>query len=144
MPKITTFDRPSIQTIRAEIQDAIRNIECRYGIKLTANRAKFSPKSGSITIDVFTMGADGEIIDHDREYLLDNLAWLGLKPEHVDAVVQIGSDTFKVNGYKRARRSKPFSVISTTNGRKYIASEDMVRSALGLPRRGGVSCLCLA
>ena len=98
MPKITKFDKPSVQTIRAEIQDAIRNIEFRYGIKLTANRSKFSPKSGSITIDVSTIDDAGEIIDHDREFLMDNLAWLDLKPEHVGAIIKIGNDTFKMNG----------------------------------------------
>lgn len=133
--KITTFDKPSIQTIRNELQMAVRDIECRYGIKLTAGRAKFSEKSASIVIDMATFDRNGNTVDREREYLVANLTWLGLKSEHLEAAVRIGNDTFKIGGYKRARYAKPFSLVSQTNGKTYVASEDTVRTALGLPRR---------
>lgn len=133
--KINTFDKDTIKMIRGELQLAIRDIENRYGIQLTAGRAKFGQKSASISIDMATIDSNGEIVDHDREFLIANLTWVGLKSEHLDTAIRIGNDTFKINGYKRARYAKPFSLISMTNGQKYVASEDTVRTALGLPRR---------
>ena len=135
MMKITTFDKPSIQTIRNELQMAIRDIECRYGIKLTAGRAKYSERSASITIDLATIDQNGNTVNHEREFLLANLTWLGLQTSHVDATIQIGNDSYRISGYKRARRAKPFSLISCSNGKNYVASEHTVRAALGLPSR---------
>jgi len=135
--KINTFDKTTIQMIRTELQHAIRDIENRHGIKLTAGRAKFGQKSASIAIDMATIDNDGQIIDHDREFLIANLTWVGLKSEHLESVIRIGNDTFKINGYKRARYAKPFSLISMTNGQKYVARESTVRSALGLHPKVG-------
>jgi hypothetical protein len=133
--KITTFDKTTIQMIRAELQHAIRDIENRHGIKLTAGRAKFGQKSASITVDMATIDKNGQVVDNEREFLIANLTWLGLKSEHLETGVRIGNDTFKIGGYKRARYAKPFSLVSQTNGKTYVASEDTVRTALGLPRR---------
>lgn len=133
--KINTFDKDTLKMIRAELQLAVRDIECRYGIQLTAGRAKFSEKSASMVIDMATIGQNGEVVDREREFLTANLSWLGLKSEHLSATITLGSDTFKLKGYKRARHAKPFSLVSMTNGKTYVASDSTVRTALGLPQR---------
>lgn len=133
--KINTFDKETIKAIRGELQLAIRSIENRYGIQLTAGRAKFSEKSASMTIDMATIGNNGEVVDREREFLTANLTWLGLKSEHLDATFRIGNDTFKLKGYKRARYAKPFSVVSMTTGMTYVTSDSSVRTGLGLPQR---------
>lgn len=137
MMKLTTFDKTALCNIRTDLQAAIAQVEAKYGIKLTAGKAKYSDKSASIQIDMSTFDSTGKVIDREREALLANLSWLGLKPEHLDQSIRIGNDSFKITGYKRARHSKPFSIVSMTNGMSYVTSDDAVRTALNLPRRIG-------
>lgn len=133
--KLATFDKTTLCNIRVDLQAAIAQVEAKYGIKLTAGKAKYSDKSASIQIDMATFDSTGKVVDREREALLANLTWLGLKPEHLDKTIQIGNDAFKIVGYKRARRTKPFSIVSMTNGMNYVTTEAAVRSALNLPKR---------
>lgn len=133
--KIYSFDKETIRMIRSELQLAVRDIETRYGIQLTAGRAKYSEKSASMTIDMATISNNGEVLDREREFVIANLTWLGLKAEHLEATFRIGNDTFKLKGYKRARHAKPFSVVSVTTGMTYVTSDSSVRAGLGLPSR---------
>lgn len=135
MMKLTKFDALTIREIRADLQTAIAAVEAKYGVKLTAGKAKYATKSATISIDMATFDAKGEVVDIDREFLLTNLTWLGLEAKHLDQVISIGNDTFKIQGYRRRRHAKPFSLISQTNSKTYVASSDTVRTALGLPRR---------
>lgn len=132
MMKLNKFDAPSLRDIRVDLQAAIASVEAKYGIKLTAGRAKYSEKSASMTIDMATFTSDGQIVDREREFLLANLNYLGLKAEHLERTILLGNDTFKLKGYNTRRYAKPFSVVSMTTGKTYVAGKYAVLTALGV------------
>ena len=141
MMKLTKFDAPTIREIRADLQNAIAAVEAKYGMKLTAGKAKYATNSASIVIDMATFDTKGEVVDLAREFLITNLQWLALEPKHLEQTIRIGNDSYKIQGYRRRRfpvgrrHAKPFNLISQTNFKNYVASEATVRIALGLPSR---------
>lgn len=137
MPKITNLDAQTIDALRSEISMALKTIENRYGIVIKTGSCRYSSSSAQIKIEVATVSSNGEVIDSEASMLRRNVIQLGLLPEHLERTIVIGGKTFKLAGYKKARYSKPFSLRCNEDGKTYVASDDQVRNALGLPRRLG-------
>lgn len=135
MMKLTNFDAPTLREIRLDLQNALAAVEAKYGVKLTAGKAKYGNHSASMVIDMSTFDSKGSVVDLDREYLITNLRWLALEAKHLDQTIRIGNDSYKIQGYRRRRYAKPFSLTSQSNFKTYVASEASVRIALGLPSR---------
>lgn len=137
MPKITTLTAQNVETLRAEIALALKDIENRYGIVIKTGGCRYSNSSANLKIEIATVASNGEVIDSEASMLRRNIINLGLLPEHLEKTIAIGGKTFKLAGYKKARYSKPFSLRCNEDGKTYVASDDQVRSALSLPRRLG-------
>ena len=135
MPKITTLTAQNVETLRAEIALALKDIENRYGIVIKTGGCRYSNSSANLKIEIATVGSNGEVIDSEASMLRRNLINLGLLPEHLEKTIAIGGKTFKLAGYKKARYSKPFSLRCNEDGKLYVATDSQIRSALGLPRR---------
>lgn len=135
MPKITTLTAQNLETLRVEIGLALKDIENRYGIVIKTGGVRYNSASANVKIEIATVASNGEVIDTEAAALRRNIINLGLLPEHLEKTLSIGGKTFKLSGYKKARRSKPFSLRCNEDGKTYVAADIQVRAALGLPRR---------
>lgn len=133
MPKITTLDKSTIQTIRGEIALALKDIENRYGIVLKTGSCRYSSSAATMKLEIATIGSQGEVVDVEMAALRANYRLLGLEDKHLTQQFRLGGKTFQLKGYKAARYAKPFSLHCVDDGKTYVARETQVKVALGLP-----------
>lgn len=133
---INQLDKQQLAVIRAEIDLALKNIECRYGIVLKTGGCRFTPEAATMKVEIATRGSTGEVVDTEMASLRCNLARLGLRAEHVGQKFTCGGKTYKLTGYKAKRHTKPFRLVCMETGMTYVAAANTVRKALGLSNLG--------
>ena len=85
MPKITTLTAQNVETLRAEIALALKDIENRYGIVIKTGSCRYSNSSANLKIEIATVGSNGEVIDSEASMLRRNLINLDRKSTRLNS-----------------------------------------------------------
>ena len=137
--RVKTIDRSVLKALRADMQEALEQVNRKYGIKLDVGNASYdvSGRNGKFTVKVSTVESDGTVVDEYLSAYRSSCELYRLKPEWLGAEFAQGGDRFKVSGLntgaKRGPNGMPVLAVSARNGKTYKFTAEAVRRAMGEP-----------
>ncbi len=109
---ITKFDKPTLRTLRTELEDALAATAQRLGIEIKVGNASFTDSNVTFKLNLSVRGEDGTVKSKTR------VALERFYPQYVDKVITLrgrgGPEQGKVVGYNNKAHKYPFLVQTAT------------------------------
>ena len=132
--KISSFDRTTIDALRAAVGLALAKVGELHGIRLSTGRISYRPHNCVIPVEAAIIAADGTVASREAEDFKTNAAVFGLTPGHLGQTFTDGRGVrFRLVGLNLKARKKPF-LIEDVKGTRFVAPETMVLRGFGLTR----------
>ncbi len=134
--KISSFDRTTIDVLRAAVDLALAKVGEQHGIRLNTGRITYRAHNCVIPVEAAVIAADGTVASREAEDFKANAAFFGLTPEHLGQTFTDGRGVrFRLVGLNLKARKKPF-LIEDAKGTRFVAPESMVLRGFSITRPG--------
>ena len=113
------LDRQIIKSLRNKIQDtlAANTID---GFETTVGNASYTDTEVTFKVNLRLLGAKSQSEkDLETFAMFDDL--------DIDKLANINGKTFKLSGYRRKARTKPYLMKDVASGNEYITTEDTAK-----------------
>lgn len=135
MPRITSFDRLNLATLRVDIDAAVKVLNEKYaeqGVLFSLGRGSFSPETCTFKLDLAVKGDSDAESPQDVKAARDwkECEFLGLKPEWLGAKFMYGRREVQVIGYIAARSKFPILAKETDGGKRVLLPLEPVKAIL--------------
>lgn len=126
--------KDTLRLMRADIDAALAPVAAKYGVQIRAGNCSFSELAATFKLEIGTIEA-GEVQDRTRAVLMELLPVLGFTRDDLELVFYYGGNNqkFRLWGYN-GRSARPLILKRVSDGQKYLATEDAVRSSLAEAR----------
>lgn len=122
MTKIVKFNRSNLPNLRAEINQALKDVATKYGISIAAGNARFSDANATFKLEVSIVSANGVVKTQGRTSLET------LYPQYVDKVIMLSNGVQgKVVEYHSRRFKYPFTVETLNTKKRYKTTLSQVQ-----------------
>lgn len=126
MSKITEFNKPTLRTLRSEIDTALAEIGKTYGIDLRTGNARYDAKTATFKLNCSMLNESGDV---ETKEMIDLKAF---HPALVNKEVKMnGGQVGIVIGFNARRHKYPF-IVSTPKGRYKLTAGQV--GAARIPR----------
>jgi len=131
--KITSFDRESVDALCTSIEESVKAVADRFGVRIALGRVGYRTGACTISLEATTI-APGNAEDFKMA-----ASFFGLTPEHLGQTFRDENGLrFKLVGLNLKARKRPF-IIADVTGMEYVCGEDIVLRGFGVPPRKDVS-----
>lgn len=126
--------KQTLIALRPEIDAALAEIAKKHGIslKIGAGLYDVSGLTGTFKLEIAVLTEGGIALSKEAAHLLTNFKTLGLTEDHLKQVFRLGGESYTLHGYISRAREKPYSITRLSDGKNYIATSKMVKTALGI------------
>jgi hypothetical protein len=126
--KINQFDHQNLRTMRAEMEEALKNAGEPYGVTFTMGKITFSGASFKVSIDAVCdptgVGKDIDALNFER-YATS----YGLNPSDLGKTIQINFQPYTISGLN-PKAHKNVIQIKNRAGKTYVTSVEKVKREL--------------
>lgn len=114
------LNRKLVKNLRAVLDDALNDNESFEQFIVEVGSANFSDTEVTFKVNLRIKGAKSQ-----SEKELED--WAGIYKLDLNKVARLDGKEFKLSGYRRRARKKPFLIKDLQNGGEYIISDDMAK-----------------
>ena len=114
------LNRKLVKNLRAVLDDALNDNESFEQFIVEVGSANFSDTEVTFKVNLRIRGAKSQ-----SEKELED--WAGIYKLDLNKVARLYGKEFKLSGYRRRARKKPFLIKDLQNGGEYIISDDMAK-----------------
>ena len=119
------LDRQSVNALRNKIQEILDDptsikTEQLNGFNVSVGNASFNQDEVTFKLNLRVLGAKSQE-EKDLEY------WAKYDALDLEKTAKIEGKIFKLSGYKRKARTKPYLMKDIATGSEYITSRDMAK-----------------
>ena len=114
------LNRKLVKNIRAVLDDALNDNESFEQFIVEVGSANFSDTEVTFKVNLRIKGAKSQ-----SEKELED--WAGIYKLDLNKVARLDGKEFKLSGYRRRARKKPFLIKDLQNGGEYIISDDIAK-----------------
>ena len=114
------LNRKLVKNLRAVLDDALNDNESFEQFIVEVGSANFSDTEVTFKVNLRIKGAKSQ-----SEKELED--WAGIYKLDLTKVARLDGKEFKLSGYRRRARKKPFLIKDLQNGGEYIISDDMAK-----------------
>jgi hypothetical protein len=114
------LNRKLVKNLRAVLDDALNDNESFEQFIVEVGSANFSDTEVTFKVNLRIKGAKSQ-----SEKELED--WAGIYKLDLNKVARLDGKEFKLSGYRRKARKKPFLIKDLQNGGEYIISDDMAK-----------------
>ena len=114
------LNRKLVKNLRAELDDSLNDNESFEQFIVEVGSANFSDTEVTFKVNLRIKGAKSQ-----SEKELED--WAGIYKLDLNKVARLDGKEFKLSGYRRRARKKPFLIKDLQNGGEYIISDDMAK-----------------
>ena len=113
------LDRQIIKSLRNKIQDTL-TANTIDGFETTVGNASYTDTEVTFKVNLRLLGAKSQSEkDLETFAMFDDL--------DIDKIANINGKTFKLSGYRRKARTKPYLMKGVASGNEYITTEDTAK-----------------
>tara|TARA_R100000149_G_scaffold56098_1_gene25193 strand:+ start:215 stop:589 length:375 start_codon:yes stop_codon:yes gene_type:complete len=114
------LNRKLVKNLRAVLDDALNDNESFEQFIVEVGSANFSDTEVTFKVNLRIKGAKSQ-----SEKELED--WAGIYKLDLNKVARLDGKEFKLSGYRRRARKKPFLIKDLQNGGEYIISDDIAK-----------------
>ena len=114
------LNRKLVKNLRAVLDDALNDNESFEQFIVEVGSANFSDTEVTFKVNLRIKGAKSQ-----SEKELED--WAGIYKLDLNKVARLDGKEFKLSGYRRRARKKPFLIKDLQNGGEYIISDDTAK-----------------
>ena len=114
------LNRKLVKNLRAVLDDALNDNESLEQFIVEVGSANFSDTEVTFKVNLRIKGAKSQ-----SEKELED--WAGIYKLDLNKVARLDGKEFKLSGYRRRARKKPFLIKDLQNGGEYIISDDIAK-----------------
>ena len=114
------LNRKLVKNLRAVLDDALNDNESFEQFIVEVGNANFSDTEVTFKVNLRIKGAKSQ-----SEKELED--WAGIYKLDLNKVARLDGKEFKLSGYRRKARKKPFLIKDLQNGGEYIISDDIAK-----------------
>ena len=115
------LNRKLVKNLRAVLDDALNDNESFEQFIVEVGSANFSDTEVTFKVNLRIKGAKSQ-----SEKELED--WAGIYKLDLNKIARLDGKEFKLSGYRRRARKKPFLIKDLQNGGEYIISDDMAKN----------------
>lgn len=123
MTTITSFEKHHFPTLRAEIDEALKQLGKKHGLVFHAGNVTFSHYNAEFKLSVATLAKDGTAVSKEAESFKLLCKSYGLQPEDLGRRYKKDGQTYTVIGCKPNSYKYPI-LVSCTDGKRYKVAVD--------------------
>ena len=118
------FDRPSIKTLRKDIDNALKSVADKHGLSLQLGNIRFNEHSFTGKLEARVTENPGEpTMATDFKAL--SMSY-GIPASYLHSIVTLNGKRYKIVGLKPRNRKYPIICEKTDNGKRYKFSSDAI------------------
>ena len=114
------LNRKLVKNLRAVLDEALNDNESFEQFIVEVGSANFSDTEVTFKVNLRIKGAKSQ-----SEKELED--WAGIYKLDLNKVARLDGKEFKLSGYRRRARKKPFLIKDLQNGGEYIISDDIAK-----------------
>jgi hypothetical protein len=118
------LNRKLVKNLRAVLDDALNDNESFEQFIVEVGSANFSDTEVTFKVNLRIKGAKSQ-----SEKELED--WAGIYKLDLNKVARLDGKEFKLSGYRRRARKKPFLIKDLQNGGEYIISDEIAKKYFG-------------
>ena len=130
--KISNIDSPALTMIREALEPVLQGIGKQYGITLTVGRGAYGGETGTLKIELATLGENGEAESPAAKEFKQYADLFGLKATDLGRRFVSKGNEFEISGLKPRNRKYPIIGTKLSDGRSFKFSEDGMSARLAL------------
>ena len=124
--EITQFNKANLQSLRTEIDNALKAVENQFGIKLHAGNASFSGNEVTFKLKGNTIGEGGTVITKEATNWDRYKVFNGMNHLSVGDQITIQGKSYTLTGYNTRARKAPVE-FKDSRGNGYKCSMRMLQ-----------------
>ena len=124
--EITQFNKANLQSLRTEIDNALKAVENQFGIKLHAGNASFSGNEVTFKLKGNTIGEGGTVITREATNWNRHRGLHGMDHLSVGDQITIQGKSYTLTGYNTRARKAPVE-FKDLRGNGYKCSMRMLQ-----------------
>jgi len=128
--QIQSFDRPTLRTLGAEIEVALREVAKRHGLHLTMKGGRFDATTYTPKFEFATISQGGNAETREASAFKQWAKAFGLEPSDLNATIQHKGHKYKIVGANPNAKRMPI-LLTRSDGRGVKMGADYVRFLLG-------------
>lgn len=126
---IQSFDKPTLNILRAKLAAALKEVADSTGLKIEVGSCRFNSNIASFKLEVATVGQNGQVNSREAEAFKREAHFFGLQPTDLGRSFRSGGHTYKITGLKP--NSPRFPVLATRmDGKGFKFPSDSVKAFL--------------
>lgn len=122
----TSFDKPFLDKLRLEIEQALKPVAEKHGIEVKLGVGRFTEKQYTVKVECSVLGYKKE-----AETFLAWSSVIGMRKEDLNRVFKLGAHNYSLEGYLPKKKKYPFLALNLDDGKHYCLGEAGVKQALG-------------
>ena len=124
--KVSKFDKPSLKVIREAMNAALKDVESKYGIKVSVGNASYSSDEVTFKVKANTVGQGGQVNSKEANMWALYADMNGIGHLSVGDTITLQGKPFTIAGWNTRAKKSPVN-ITDQNGRSYKCSVAMVK-----------------
>jgi len=124
--EITQFNKANLQSLRTEIDNALKAVENQFGIKLHAGNASFSGNEVTFKLKGNTIGEGGTVITKEATNWDRYKVFNGMNHLSVGDQITIQGKSYTLTGYNTRAKKAPVE-FKDSRGNGYKCSMRMLQ-----------------
>lgn len=127
---IKEFDKPTLKSLRPDINAALQSVAEKYGIAIDCGNASFTPNSATFKLNLSVKDSSGNAITPEAERFDAFAEQLGLKKEHRGREVVVKGKKCIIHGLKSDISCAFPVIVHLANGRVASITLDFAKRLL--------------
>ncbi|KKM67498.1 hypothetical protein LCGC14_1470550 [marine sediment metagenome] len=127
---ITKLDRSAVQVLRDDIDQALKDVADKHGVKITVNGARYRATEGDFKVKVNTIGTNGVVETAKRSSFIALASHHGLDPKWIDREFMHQGIRYKILGLNTRAKRYPVEVLRMDMGTAYKFPLKLVRECM--------------
>ena len=133
---ITTFDKPTLRTLRASIDAALAGVATTHGIRVRVGNARFTDTTADfkleLVVDRLAPNAQSPVPESKEAAAFRRLApRYGFRSDQLGATLTLDGTPYVIVGLRPGAPKRPIVLAQAANStRRCVASPDLVLSLL--------------
>lgn len=121
-----------LQFLREEINEALKALGEKHGVKFTPGKAKYSPTSANFELEVALVNADGSAETKMRTDFNNFAVGYGMKPEWLDKQFNRFDKVYQIIGLMPTSHKYPVLCKCLRTGKEFkLVASDVIRGMEG-------------
>tara|TARA_R110000782_G_scaffold129368_1_gene220972 strand:- start:279 stop:674 length:396 start_codon:yes stop_codon:yes gene_type:complete len=116
---ITQFNKSNIRALRVELNEAMKSLSDKYGVKVHAGNASFSTNEVTFKLTLNVLNENGLALTQNAEYFELVKEGYGLGHFSIGDSVRLGSDTYVLSGFNNRASKNQIEISDLKNNKTY-------------------------